>query len=121
MLNWAGGGNDQVVNIVAAGVGGRFMVRAADKAHHPAAAVDAELGRVGTVTLTLLPLVNVDIAHIGHRHRHAVRGGVGVTRLGGFDFQVVNIVAARVCGRFMVRAADKADHPAATSGVATAV
>ena len=27
-----------------------------------------------------------------------MRGGVGVTRLGGFDFQVVNIVAARVLG-----------------------
>ena len=135
-----GGGNDQVVNIVAAGVGGRFMIRAADKAHHPAAAVDVEPGRVGTaadgecdrcacyigrdhcgIDRTRAVLGECcaaaagerggHIAHIGHRHRHAVRGGVGVTRLGGGNDQVVNIVAARVCGRFMVRAADKADNP----------
>ena len=43
-----GGGNDNVVNIVAVGIGKRVKVGAADKAHHPAAAVDAEFGRVGT-------------------------------------------------------------------------
>ena len=137
-----GGGNDQVANIVAAGVGGRFMVRAADKADHPAAAVDAELGRVGTAadaeadarphhigrghcgincTGAVLGISCAagagecwgHIAHIGDCHRHAVRGEIRIAGLGGGNDQVVNILAARVGGRLMVRAADKADHPAA--------
>ena len=42
-----GGGNDDVVNIAAGRAGWGLKVGAALPANHPAAAVDAELGRVG--------------------------------------------------------------------------
>ena len=137
-----GGGNDQVVNIVAARVGGRFMIRAADKANHPAAAVDAEFGRVGTAadgecdrcacyigrdhcgidrTRPVLGECGAAgagerggyITHIGHRHRHALGDGVGVVGLGGGNDNVVNIAAGRAGWGLKVGAADKAHHPAA--------
>ena len=58
-----GGGNDNVVNIVAVGIGKRVKVGAADKAHHTTAAVDAELGRVGTAADAVRHRRTGDIGH----------------------------------------------------------
>ena len=134
------GADDQVVNIVAACIGGRLVVRAADKAHHPTAAVDGEPGRVGTAADAVCrggaclacDLRDIDrtggilgkcrtaaagegrrIACIGDCDRHALSDGMGVVGLGGADDDVINIVAAHIGGCLKVRAADKADHPAA--------
>ena len=134
-----GGADDDVVNIVAARVGGHLKVRAADKAHHPAVAVDAEPGGIGTADAVAdaAPChigtghCGIDrssgvfgiscaagagergghIAHIGHRHRHGLRDGVGVIGLGGGNDDVVNIAAGRAGWGLKVGAALPANHP----------
>ena len=136
-----GGCYDQVIDIVAACISRGFKVGAADKADHPAA-VDAEFGRVGTAADAVTDAAvaiggrsprdidrtggvfgKADTAaaddagrsfyHIAHRHRHAAGRGDGVARLGGFDFQVVNVVAARIGRRFKVGAVLEAHHTTA--------
>ena len=138
----SGGFDFQVVNVVAARIGRRFKVGAVLEAHHTTAAVDAELGRVGTATDAIADAA-VAIGgrsphginrtrgvfgkgraaaagdagrcfhHIAHRHRHAAGGDKGVSAFRGLDDDVITVVTARIGRVFKVGTADKADHPAA--------
>ena len=129
-----GGLDLQVVNIVAARIGRGLMVGADLPANHTAAAVDAEFGGIipaadaetdAAVAIGGRSSHGIDRAggvfgkrraaaagdagrsfhHIAHRHHHAAGGGIGVARFGGFDFQVVSIVVARIGRVFKVGAA----------------
>ena len=130
-----------MVTVVAVGIGRYFKVGNADKADHPTAAVDAELGRVaaadavghrsachiggylrgidrtgavfGKCRAAAAGEYRSHIAHIGDRDRHGLGDGMGITGLGGLDLQVVNIVAARIGRGLMVGAALPANHTAA--------
>ena len=132
---------DEVIYIVAARVGARFKVGAADENHHTAAAVDAEFGGIGPAADAVrhgpAPIGHgqrgIDragavfgiggtaaagegcrtLGHIADRDRHAAGRHKGIACLGGPDDQFVNIVAAQIGGGFKVGAADKADDPAA--------